>query len=82
MSEKKKIETYDHELMPKHVLLNQEEINELLTEYGISPYQLSRIKLSDPATREIKAKPGDIIKIIRKSQTAGETIAYRYVVKG
>jgi len=40
------------------------------------------IKSSDPEARNIKSKPGDIIKIIRKSSSAGTAIAYRYVIEG
>ena len=82
LSDKKKIETYKHELVPKHVLLSQTEADEVLKKYRIKPYQLPHIKLSDPPVREIKAKLGDIVRIVRKSQTAGEAVAYRYVVKG
>lgn len=82
MSGKRKNETFEHELIPKHVLLSQEEVKEVLARYRIAPYQLPHIKASDPAAREIKAAPGDIIRIIRKSPTAGEATAYRYVVEG
>ncbi|MDH5461481.1 MAG: DNA-directed RNA polymerase subunit H, partial [Candidatus Bathyarchaeota archaeon] len=40
------------------------------------------IKASDPAVIAIGAKSGDIVRIVRKSPTAGEYIAYRYVVEG
>lgn len=82
MSEKKKSIYFEHELVPKHILLSKEEAKEILVRYRISPYQLPHIKASDPAAREIKAAPGDIVKIIRKSSTAGEAIVYRYVVEG
>lgn len=81
MSEKKKIDIFEHELVPRHILLSKEEAKEVLARYRISPYQLPHIRASDPAAREIKAVPGDIVKIIRKSQTVGETIVYRYVVE-
>jgi DNA-directed RNA polymerase subunit H len=41
---------------------------------------MPQVKANDPAVKAIGAKPGDVLKIIRKSQTAGEHIAYRYVV--
>ena len=82
MSEKKKIELFEHELVPKHTRLSQNEAHEVLAKYQIFPYQLPHIKSSDPAIRELKAAPGDIIKIIRKSQTMGTAITYRCVIEG
>jgi len=82
LTEKNKIDIFKHELVPKHIRLTPDETREVLERYRIQPYQLPHIELSDPAVREIKAVPGDVIKIIRKSPTAGESIAYRYVVKG
>ncbi|MEA2089140.1 MAG: DNA-directed RNA polymerase subunit RpoH/Rpb5 C-terminal domain-containing protein, partial [Thermoproteota archaeon] len=52
----------------------------LLKKYRIKPYQMPHIKVSDPVMRLIGAKRGDVIKITRKSATAGRTVAYRYVV--
>ena len=72
---------FAHELVPKHVLLDEAEAKQVLEKYRIRPYQLPYIKLSDPQARALKAKPGDIVKIIRTSSTAGEAIAYRYVIE-
>lgn len=72
---------FDHFLVPVHEMLLEEEAEELLQKYHIKKYQLPLIKKSDPAVKAIGGKPGDIIKITRKSQTAGETVVYRYVVK-
>ena len=82
MSEKKEIDIFEHELVPKHVLLSQDETKDVLARYQIEPYQLPHINTSDPAVGAIKAELGDIIKIIRKSSTIGEAIVYRYVVEG
>jgi DNA-directed RNA polymerase subunit H (RpoH/RPB5) len=71
---------FKHELVPKHILLTKEEIEELCEKYQIKPFQLPRIKVSDPAAIAVGAKAGDVIKIVRKSSTAGEVIVYRYVI--
>jgi len=73
---------FEHYLVPKHEILSPEERKAVLEKYRIEPYKLPHIKASDPIIRVIKAKPGDIIKITRKSPTAGEYVYYRYVVEG
>jgi len=72
---------FNHTLVPIHEVLAREEKEELLAKYGVRPYQLPQIRASDPAARAIGARPGDIVRIIRESQTAGKYIAYRYVVE-
>lgn len=72
---------FEHKLVPKHEILTQEEREKVLAEYRVKPYKLPQIKASDPAVKAIGAKPGDILRIIRKSPTAGEHVAYRYVVE-
>jgi DNA-directed RNA polymerase subunit H len=82
--DKEKEPSYDvfqHELVPKHILLKGDEAKDVLASFHIKAYQLPYIKSSDPAARAVGAKPGDIIKVIRKSQTAGESDFYRYVVE-
>ena len=74
------INILEHELVPKHEVLPPEEAYKILQKLGIEPWQLPWISVNDPAIRSIGAKPGDIVKITRKSPTAGEFIAYRYVV--
>ena len=72
----------EHELVPKHEVVSLEEGVEVLRRYGIRPEQLPWIKASDPVIRAIGARPGDIIKIVRRSPTGGEIVVYRYVVPG
>ena len=72
---------FNHELVPKHILLKPDEAKQILSRYHIRPFQIPYIKVSDPAARAVGAKPGDIIKVIRKSPTAGESDFYRYVVE-
>ncbi len=73
-------EIFEHKLVPRHEILNEKERKTVLAKYKIQPYQMPQIKSTDPAVKAIGARPGDILKIIRKSATAGEHIAYRYVV--
>lgn len=70
----------DHEMVPEHVLLTPEEGTQVLSDFGISAPQLPKIHISDPAAKEIGAKVGDIIKIVRKSTTAKQSIFYRLVI--
>ena len=72
---------FDHEFVPKHEILTDEEKEEFLTKYKVQPYQLPRIQSSDPAIIAIGATPGDIVRIIRNSPTAGKYVAHRYVVQ-
>ena len=78
----KKFSLMDHVLVPKHVLLSKEEAEEVLKKLGITREHLPKIKASDPIAQLLGAKPGDIVKIIRDSPSAGKSIAYRVVVEG
>ena len=73
---------FEHVLVPKHEILKPEEREKVLTEHRVQPYKLPRIKASDPAAKAIGARPGDIVRIIRDSPTAGKYTSYRYVVEG
>jgi DNA-directed RNA polymerase subunit H len=72
---------FEHALVPFHEILTEKEKTQLLTQYKVKPYQIPQIKSGDPAVKAIGAKPGDVLKITRKSTTAGEHITYRYVVE-
>jgi DNA-directed RNA polymerase subunit H len=72
---------FEHALVPLHEILTEKEKTQLLTQYKVKPYQIPQIKSGDPAVKAIGAKPGDVLKITRKSTTAGEHITYRYVVE-
>jgi DNA-directed RNA polymerase subunit H len=70
-----------HRLVPKHEILSPDEAKKVLETYGVEPHQLPLLLSSDPVAKAIGAKPGDIVKITRKSPTAGEIVVYRYVVE-
>ena len=71
---------FDHDFVSKHELLTPEEKEKILEKYKMQPYQLPRINGCDPAIIAVGGKPGDIVRVIRKSPTAGKYEAYRYIV--
>jgi DNA-directed RNA polymerase subunit H len=80
-TEKKEFLISDHVLVPKHEVLSVGEAQKILDEFHIKPHQLPYIFSSDPAIRELGAKPGDIVKIFRKSDVSGLIYYYRYVIE-
>jgi DNA-directed RNA polymerase subunit H len=73
--------------VPEHHLLTEEQAAEVLKELQVEKDKLPKIRMDDPAVVYLeqihgKIQEGSIIKIIRKSETAGEFIAYRLVING
>ncbi|MBW2977220.1 DNA-directed RNA polymerase subunit H [Candidatus Woesearchaeota archaeon] len=77
---KKRINIQKHILMPKHIKISEKEKKELLEMYKITIKELPKIRIDDPAIQSLKPKIDDVIKIMRKSSTAGESIFYRRVI--
>jgi len=77
---KKKLKINKHSLIPKHEKLNEKEKKKLLEQYNVSLKELPKIPKTDSGIASLNTKPGDIIKIIRKSPTTNESFFYRVVV--
>ena len=71
----------DHVYVPKHEIMTKKEAQKVLEEFNCKPTELPLIFVTDPAILGLGVKPGDMIRIKRKSGTAGESIYYRYVVE-
>jgi len=76
-----KFEIMRHDLVPHHEIMTDEEKERLLKDYEIQIDQLPKILNTDPVSLYVGAKPGQILKITRKSHTAREAVAYRLVVE-
>ena len=71
----------NHALVPKHEIMAKKEAEEVVEKYHCKATELPLIFGTDPAIVGLGVKPGDMIKITRKSATAGESFYYRYVVE-
>ena len=68
----------DHSYVPKHIILNDEEVDTFKKTYNITDNkQLPEISRYDPVAIAIGMRPGQICKIIRPSKTAITTDYYR-----
>lgn len=74
------IDIAEHELVPEHEILEEDDVTELLKTYNIDKEDLPEMARKDPMARKLQADPGDVIKITRDSPTAGEAQYYRLVV--
>jgi DNA-directed RNA polymerase subunit H len=77
----------EHELVPEHYLLKSEEAEKILSELKLTKDQLPKIRLSDPCVVVLDkisgaVTEGQIIKVVRRSQTNGVSVCYRLVVRG
>jgi len=80
-----RFEVMNHVLVPEHRLLSTKEAEEVLKKYSISIEELPKIRRSDACVRSLELRVGEIprgsiVKIVRRSETAGISYAYRLVI--
>ena len=81
LTEEVRFNVLNHVNVPLHVILPEDEVKDLLKRYNIVREQLPKIRNNDPACRVIDAKPGQVVKVTRRSPTAGVAVAYRLVIE-
>ena len=72
----------NHILVARHTKLSEAETKEVLAKFNIKKNQFPKISIKDAAIKDMKIKKGDVVKVERKSATAGKSIFYRVVVVG
>lgn len=73
-------DVFEHQLVPIHKVVSKEEKQRLEEKYHAEAYKFPWIKVTDPISIILGAKPGDVLKVLQKSETAGKYDSYRYVV--
>ena len=71
----------DHELVPKHTILPESEVVNIMKKYNITDkIQFPDISRFDPVARAIGLRPGQLCHIVRPSKTAIEANYYRICI--
>ena len=73
-----------HELVPEHHVVHEKDETDILKKLKVSKDQLPKIRRTDPVIAQLEEILGEIregrmIKIIRKSLTAGVSVAYKVI---
>jgi DNA-directed RNA polymerase subunit H len=74
------VDVSEHDLVPEHTVLDEEEADTVLEEYGVKRTSLPKIERRDPALPD-DAEPGDVIRIERDSRTTDVATVYRLVIE-
>jgi DNA-directed RNA polymerase subunit H (RpoH/RPB5) len=79
-AKKEPVDVSQHTLVPKHTKMSEKEKTSFLKDNDLKFSEIPKILITDPAIALLDPHPGDIIRIERKSPTAGWSIFYRGVV--
>ncbi|MFB6117366.1 DNA-directed RNA polymerase subunit H [Halosegnis sp.] len=74
------VDVSQHDLVPEHTVVPDEELDDVLEEYDIDRTDLPKIKRTDPALPD-DAEMGDVVEIVRDSRTTDRAVVYRLVIE-
>ena len=66
-----------HNLVPEHIILTEDEKQDLLKHFNIDEDKLPRISRFDPVAKYLGMRPKQVCKIVRNSYTSGEATYFR-----
>lgn len=69
-----------HVLVPLHEIVSEKEAEEIFKKFDPKKEKFPQILRTDPIIEEIGAKKGDLLRVTRKSPTAGKCVSYRVVI--
>jgi DNA-directed RNA polymerase I, II, and III subunit RPABC1 len=70
----------EHELVPQHTPLEPEEQKAVLQAHSLSIDMLPRMLVTDPVSKYFGLERGRVVRIKRKSESAGEYVTYRQII--
>ena len=70
----------ESDLVPKHRLMLSSDVESYLAETKLMKTQLPKIKHNDPVARYFGARPGEVMKIERITESSGVSFYYRMVI--
>lgn len=70
----------EHVCCPEFIVLENEELNEILEVYNAKRKDLPKQFDSDPMSRYLFLRRGQAVRVIRNSETTGQSVAYRIII--
>jgi DNA-directed RNA polymerase subunit H (RpoH/RPB5) len=74
------IDLLSHECSPKYEILSYEQKEEVINSYQLNKKQMKKMYDSDPASKYLNLKIGQVVRIIRSSLLTCNSVDYRIII--